>query len=234
MPIPKIIHQTWRSTELPERFRPLQASWRRLHPDWEYRFYDDRACRDHVATHFPELLDLYDGCPHPVQRADIFRYLVVAKFGGVYADIDVEALRPHDPLLQGRSALFGAEDVMSPRRMRAEGFDHSERIANFIFATEPGHPIWDSVVAWLRALPGRWDLVSEVLRTTGPAMLTRIVQPARASLEIEVLPPIVWAPWDWRFWFPWRPDRRIHARHHFAGTWKPSHRAAVEARRAGG
>jgi hypothetical protein len=34
--ISKIIHQSWKTSDLPERFRPLQRSWRELAPTWEY------------------------------------------------------------------------------------------------------------------------------------------------------------------------------------------------------
>lgn len=233
MAIPRILHQTWKSADLPPGFRVLRESWRRLHPEWEYRFWDDEACRDLVASSFPDLLGIYDACPHPVQRSDIFRYLVVARHGGLYADMDMEAVRPVDDVLHGCSAVFGLEDVLSGREVRRQGFEHRERVANFIFAAEAGHPIFDLVIASLGALPGRWDLVLEVLRTTGPAMLTPLVLDHREDLGLTVLPRMVWAAPDWRFWplVPLHPD--IRARHHFAGTWKPSHRAAVRARTSG-
>ncbi len=229
MTIPKIIHQTWKTSDVPERFRPLQDSWKRLHPAWEYRFYDDEACRALVAEAFPELLELYDACPHGVQRADIFRYLVVARHGGVYADMDVEAIRPLDPVLEGRGAVFGAEDHLSVEAARRLGYEHRERIANFIFAAEAGHPVFDLIRAELASLPGEWDMVVEVLKTTGPAMLTPLVLDHREELDLTVLPRMAWAAPDWRFWLPGQPHPDILARHHFAGTWKPAHGESVRA-----
>ncbi len=35
--IPRLIHQSWKDTNLPEREARWQASWKALHPDWEYR-----------------------------------------------------------------------------------------------------------------------------------------------------------------------------------------------------
>ncbi len=233
MTIPKIIHQTWKTSDIPEQFRLWQESWRALHPDWDYRFYDDHACRQLVAESFPDLLELYDGCPHGVQRADIFRYLVVARDGGVYADMDMEAIRPLDPVLEGRSAVFGAEDFLSVREMKKLGYEHRERVANFIFAAEPGHPVFDLIVTFLLSLPGEWDMVEEVLKTTGPAMLTPIVLDHQEKLGLTVLPRMAWAAADWWFWIPGPPLRSISARHHFVGTWKPAHQASVRAHRGG-
>lgn len=227
MSIPRIIHQTWKSERLPTRFRTFQDSWRRHHPNWDYRFYDDDACRQVVADAFPGLLPMYDRCPHPVQRADIFRYLVVAHEGGLYADMDMECLRPVDQLLEGRRAVFGVEDFLSARRARRLDLRHRERIANFIFAAEAGHPIFREIVAWLEELPGPWDMEREVLETTGPGMLTNLVQDHRETMFLTTLPRIFWASPDWRFWKVVPRHRRIHARHHFAGTWKDSHGRAL-------
>jgi hypothetical protein len=130
MAIPKIIHQTWVSAQLPPSFRAFQETWRGRHSGWEYRFYDDAACRRVVENDFPDLLAIYDGCPHPVQRADIFRYLIVAREGGLYADMDMECLKDCTPLLAGRRAVFCVEDRLSPRSVRQLGLRHAERIAH--------------------------------------------------------------------------------------------------------
>jgi inositol phosphorylceramide mannosyltransferase catalytic subunit len=37
--IPRIIHQTYKSEEIPEHWRGGQQAVRRLHPDWEYMVY---------------------------------------------------------------------------------------------------------------------------------------------------------------------------------------------------
>lgn len=222
MTIPRIIHQTWKSDRPPTPFRSHVESWRRHHPGWDHRFYDDAACRRLVAEGFPDILDLYDRCPHGVQRADIFRYLVVWREGGLYADMDVECVRSVEPLLDGRCAVFGEEDHLSRRRARALALRYRQRIANFIFAAEAGHPVFDVVATRLRALPGAWDLEHEVLETTGPGMLTDVVQECRHTMDITVLPRNRWAP---RGWWPPRVfpfDRGIYARHHFAGTWRAS------------
>jgi mannosyltransferase OCH1-like enzyme len=219
MAIPRIIHQTWKSAALPPAFRAFQATWQRLHPGWEYRFYDDGACRAVVAEGFPALLALYDAFPHPVQRADLFRYLVVARHGGLYADMDTECLKNCDPLLAGRGAVFGCEDHLSPGATRRLGLRHRERIANFLFAAEAGHPVFARIVARIQALPGPWDLAEEVLETTGPGMLTDVVQEERDRLGLTILPRICWAP---PTFYPDCPPFTWHsfARHHFAGTWK--------------
>src|SRR6202040_1278000 len=61
MLIPRIIHQTWKDDAPPARLASFQAAWRRLHPDWTYRFWTDATTRAFVAEHYPDFLAAYDG-----------------------------------------------------------------------------------------------------------------------------------------------------------------------------
>jgi mannosyltransferase OCH1-like enzyme len=37
--IPKIIHQLWKTADVPPAFLHWQSSWREMHPDFEYRLW---------------------------------------------------------------------------------------------------------------------------------------------------------------------------------------------------
>ena len=41
--------------------------------------------------------DLYRRYPEMIQRVDAARYMLLHHFGGLYADFDVECVRPLDP-----------------------------------------------------------------------------------------------------------------------------------------
>ena len=41
LPVPAIIHQTWKTTEIPEKWREAQQSCINLHPDYDYRLWTD-------------------------------------------------------------------------------------------------------------------------------------------------------------------------------------------------
>jgi mannosyltransferase OCH1-like enzyme len=57
--IPRILHQTWKTREVPERFRGYVASWRRHHPDWEYRLWTDADNDDFIRTRYPDFLGTF-------------------------------------------------------------------------------------------------------------------------------------------------------------------------------
>src|SRR5271154_6297433 len=80
--IPRVIHQTWRGADLPAPFARLAETWRRHHPQWQWRLWTDTDNRAFVGAHFPAMLGLYDSYPHPIQRVDIVRYLILHVHGG--------------------------------------------------------------------------------------------------------------------------------------------------------
>jgi hypothetical protein len=105
--IPRIVHQTYQSLDqLSARLVAIRESWVRLNPGWEIKFWDDTLCKEFVRTEFPEYYAAYLGLPKNVERADFFRYLVVLRQGGVYADIDTECKEPLDDLIRPVDTLL--------------------------------------------------------------------------------------------------------------------------------
>lgn len=81
-PIPKIFHQSWKTLELPARFRDWSLSCRRKHPDWEWVVWTDEDNLALVQTHFPWLEEAYRGLPGVIYRADLARRLYMYIYGG--------------------------------------------------------------------------------------------------------------------------------------------------------
>lgn len=105
----KIIHQTWISEEIPGRTAPWIEKWLKLNPDWTYMFWTDESARLFIQEHFPALLPVYDSWTVPVQKADMFRYVALYAFGGVYADLDMEDLKPLEELREWGSCILSRE-----------------------------------------------------------------------------------------------------------------------------
>ena len=68
MPIPKIIHHTYKNHNLPEIYKMCQTEIKRLHPDFEYRFYTDNLIQS----------------LENVGVGDIFMYIVLMKMHIVF------------------------------------------------------------------------------------------------------------------------------------------------------
>lgn len=89
MAIPKIIHQTFKTSKLPFLTRWHIARFRKKNPDYAYEFYDDERIDDFLQKEFDEeVFFLYKKLNIGAAKADFFRYAVLYKKGGVYVDID--------------------------------------------------------------------------------------------------------------------------------------------------
>jgi glycosyltransferase involved in cell wall biosynthesis len=224
MSIPRVLHQTWRSREIPERWQRFQRSWQDHNPDWEYRFWTDAAGRDFLSSHFPWILPVYDAFPEPIMRADALRYFLLAHFGGVYADMDYECLKPLDGILDGQQLVFGREPPEHALVPEVRACGLGWLICNALICSVPGHPFWDYVFRKLLNRSG----TRGPLDATGPIMLTRAFEsfPERSSvclLDSHVLSPMTQPEAKAGRYddpaFRSRITQRAYAVHHWDNTW---------------
>lgn len=80
--IPKLLHQSWKSTELPAKFKKWSDTCRRQHPDWEWVLWTDEDNLQLVKQYFPWLEDTFLSLPGNIYRADLVRNLYMYIFGG--------------------------------------------------------------------------------------------------------------------------------------------------------
>jgi hypothetical protein len=179
--IPAILHQTWKTKNVPEEWQRLARSWQTLNPSWHYHLWTDEANRAFVAEHYAQLLATYDGYPYAIQRADAVRYCLLHHYGGVYADLDIECLRPIDGLMQERRFIA----VLEPDVQAIDlGFDRV--VSNAILAAAPAHPFLAFVIDTLSRDCRRAVTHRDVLETTGPLMLSRALQRYLGDLDDPV------------------------------------------------
>ncbi|WP_434625660.1 glycosyltransferase [Azospirillum sp. B2RO_4] len=225
-PIPRLIHQTWKTRDVPSEFQALQRSWIDRNPGFEYRFWTDEDIGRFIAGEHPALLPVFHGYADPIARIDLARYLILRRFGGVYADLDFECLRPIDGLLEGRSFVVGLEPEEHGGLAKAVERGLPRILCPSFLASVPGHPFWDHLLD--RLVEAR--SCADVLDATGPFLLTR----AHASYQgegaaaVTVLPPELLYPvtkddcWGGRLFDPvfWeQATRRAYAVHYWEGTW---------------
>ena len=131
--IPKIIHQTWISQDsIPKAYKECVDSIKAKNADYEYRFYDDNDCIIFIENKFPEFLNVYKFLT-PVEKADLFRYLIVYEYGGIYLDIDCYCVENFDSLIKDAEFVVGCES----------GFQVNSvfKITQWAFASKAKHPI---------------------------------------------------------------------------------------------
>ena len=103
--IPNTVYQTWKSTKLPSLHARGVKRFRRLNPDYSSQFFDNHnAMNEYMAANYAghPILDVFRAVRVPAARADIWRYCILFREGGIHRDIDsalsirFRELRPGD------------------------------------------------------------------------------------------------------------------------------------------
>ena len=185
--IPRIIHQTARKEKLSERLAHLQQKVTSLHPEWQYKFYDNAACRKFIEDHAPLLLSCYDQLPRDIQRADLFRYIVVYIEGGFYIDTDMDIQRPLDSLCMHDCVL--AQEKLLSENDEGYGVQDRLRVANYMFGAKPYDPFIAKIIVEIANNTSQTTITAEndILETTGPGMLTRLYHDYEYAADITLL-----------------------------------------------
>ena len=103
--IPRIIWQTMKTNRVPVYMKSYADSWIGLNPEYEYRLLDDNDIIDFIKKDFPEYLDGYKRLKYGASKADLWRYLIIYKNGGVYADMDCKCLKPLNEWIDPQAAF---------------------------------------------------------------------------------------------------------------------------------
>ncbi len=139
-PIPARIFQTWKSKhDFPGNYAVWSSTFSLYNPHFERILWDDGDNYSFISEKFPWFLQTYRDYPREIYRADAIRYFFLYALGGIYADMDVECLRPLDGLL-------GRGDVLLGRMGSNPGHPHS--IPNAVMASKPRQEFW-LLVIWL-------------------------------------------------------------------------------------
>lgn len=128
--IPRIVHQTSKSGCLTPRFAKASERWRSL-SGWSYYFHDDAAVERLFEQHyneFPMLKDIVENClRYGTLKADVWRYLVLWVYGGIYVDLDAIPAQWEPYMLEGEDALFVVEQY--------------HLLSQYYMAVTPHHPL---------------------------------------------------------------------------------------------
>lgn len=201
--IPKIIHQVWIGNKpMPEKLLRWSETIRRCHPDWDYKLWTDKDEFPHMICEKAWTLN-----SHVVVKADILRYEVVYRYGGVYLDMDFECCRNFEPLLEGVKSFSAVQD--------------SDGLVNpAILGSEPHDFAFQKIIFTVRESLLRANVRGDQyqhLDITGPNFLARA---CRAVPEFHVFEKKYFFPYIWTEKFVgFEAYPEAYAAHHWAGSW---------------
>jgi len=188
-PFPKIIFQTWKNKTPPKKMAYWSETWRQYNPDYEYILWDDQDNRRFVQEEFAWFLPTYDAYDVEIKRADAIRYMFLYKYGGIYADLDFECMKPFDTLLE----TYVSYDIVLGS-MDSRGSWHSKNnIPNAIMISKPGAKFWIRLLERMQEKEKAKAKRTEEL--TGPIVLKECIR--WWDWEIKILAPEILYPISW-------------------------------------
>jgi len=163
--IPHIIHQTYKTEMIPDIYWDNIKSIVKYNPTWTYYFWSDESARKLIAERHPYLLNTYDGYDEGIKRGDALRYVILHEFGGVYLDMDFEALRPFD------RATTKYASIIAPALFEHSVFlvEWEYLIMNCIMFSRPRHPFFKQLI---HALPLA-SKTKALVYATGPMFVNK-------------------------------------------------------------
>jgi mannosyltransferase OCH1-like enzyme len=153
--IPKIIHQIWLGSPFPYEYKKYQESWRKHHPDWEYKLWTDAEVSNLTLTN----QDLYDASLNYGEKSDILRYELLYRYGGLYVDVDFECLQPLDLLHHCYDFYIGIQPLDTGYSQLGIG----------LIGSVPGHYVLKQCINNIRN-----NDTMQIISRTGPVHCTKV------------------------------------------------------------
>lgn len=163
--IPKIIHQTWKTNDIPEEWKDAVNSCKSIHKEFKYMLWTDETMDVFVKTYYPEFYKTYHSYKYDIQRCDAFRYLVLYKYGGIYLDMDIICKKKINDLLKYDIVLAHSSNVKTS-------------FTNSFFMVSSNHPFMKYCIDHLSENVNKYQYFGKhlhVMYSSGPLFLNNMI-----------------------------------------------------------
>ncbi|KAG5933495.1 hypothetical protein E4U53_000976 [Claviceps sorghi] len=199
---PQKIWQTWKIDPLlfgiTETSRAM--TWIAQNPHMRYEVITDHSDVTYVEQHFgpaglnrPDIVEFYRSVNLRIIKADLLRYMILYAEGGIYTDIDVEAIKPFHRFIPERhheedyDLIVGVEvDMPEYRNHRILG-PKSQSFCQWTIVSRPRHPVMmrliERIIKWFEGVAHEQRVpldqveldFDQVITGTGPSAFTAAV-----------------------------------------------------------
>lgn len=167
--VPKIIHQIWLGSAVPQKYASWLATWHKHHPDWTIIMWMDHDMQNLNLVN----KDLFKRVHNYGEKADILRLELINMFGGLYIDTDYECLQPFDKFNLCNSFYICSVGV----GICGIG------VNNGLIGASQGHPLIQKLVHSMKSAANKPGLTER----TGPIYVTRTFFENVAQFQKDVV-----------------------------------------------
>lgn len=177
----KIIHQIWLQGEnnIPEKYNDNIKSIKKINKNYEYILWDEIKILNLIKSD-KKILDTYYKFSYMHQKIDFAKYVILYKLGGIYIDIDAEALKPINLLVK----KFNNYDLIisyinSNILEKWLVCGSSNCYNNGIILAKKNNNIMKKLIDYIVEYPSCYDLNFKVIcinNTTGPNIFSKVIK----------------------------------------------------------
>ncbi len=216
--IPKKLHLIWvgDANKMPTK---CISSWQHNHPDWDFKLWTDKELNETSwinEKHLRAFVDIRHWCG----VADLMRYEILYREGGVYVDADSFSMRPLDSWLLENEMFACWENTLAVGRARL--------VSNAFLGSVQGNPFLRYLIETIKerkSLFKRWSwgrmrmVKMSAWKSVGPYRLTKCIYDyeGKGYHNISILPSHMFCPNHYRGQL-YTGRGLVYADHAWAGT----------------
>ncbi|CAH6421273.1 DXD sugar-binding motif protein [uncultured virus] len=158
---------------------------------------DEDDLENFVKNNYYWFLPIYNCFKKKIIKIDLARYLILHKYGGIYADMDIKCFKNFYNLLP--------QDKIS---LVESSYKENENLQNSLMVSPKHHPFWLEVIE--NSLSRKH--MTDVLDISGPRLLDDTV--SKTKFQINILPE--------KFFNPKReilPNKSTFTKHYYSSHW---------------
>ena len=180
--------------------------WKHYNPDFTLRFYNKHERRKFIQKHYPDIFKYYILVrdEYGAMKADIWRYLVVYHYGGVYIDHKIRITRPIADFVDfNQDMCVTYKGKHRSIYTKAKALFHPEELVQYFFAAQKHSASLKKVIDLMRVrlhqqqsvvpkplgytmYPGTGNSgIYAVFHTTGPLMFTHALQHSMGDIHVS-------------------------------------------------
>jgi len=212
--IPKIIHHVWIGPrQIPEKYKEYINKWKVIYPDYNFIFWDNELVESTCIITDDIKKYYYCDC-NIALKADLLRFKILEKLGGIYVDVDTEPLkRMPDEILNYN--FFSGYQPNNEIAIGIMGSKSQESLVSFYI---------NSVIENIKNFTYDGKISNEIWKISGPEFFTQYLTPYLNNPTYKFFETKYFYPYAW-----YEPDRKSenfsitspesYSVHHWAKIW---------------
>lgn len=198
MIVPKIIHQLW----IGEKKSPINAlmSIKNMNSSYEYIFWDEKELKKlSIPKKYQQKINLMEELNG---KADMYRWLILKEYGGIFIDADMVSIEPLDDFLLNKSFFSWENELMRPNLC-----------ATSIMGLSPNHIICNKAIEYI--MNNR--ITSPAWKSVGPLLLSNIYHTLEDKSIVNVYPSYYFLP-DHHTGYKYLGHGKVYMTHEWGST----------------